>query len=244
MSLAKLLLGDYSSVGLNNKGFRHHWIKNVLSLIPSGESILDAGAGECQFKKDCSHLKYTSQDFAQYDGVGDKKGIQAGAWDRTKLDIVSDITSIPVPDGTFQNVICTEVFQHLPDPVAAIKELVRVLAPNGKLIITAPFASLTHFAPYHFGSGYNKYFYTYWSEKLNVDVLELSYNGNYFEFMAQELRYSKQVAAEYANTKQTFFEKIAMRRMLSWLQKASANNRRSEELLAFGIHFIGKKKSI
>ena len=241
MFLSKLFFGDYSKVGLNNKIIRHSWIQKTLTSLPEGESILDAGAGECQFKKYCTHLKYTSQDFAQYDGSGDGKGIQTGSWDNTKLDIVSDITNIPVPDNSFQNIMCIEVLEHLPDPVAAIKELVRILKPNGKLIITSPFASLTHYAPYHFAVGFNKYFYIHWAKELNLEVSELSYNGNYFEFLAQEIRYSEQAASLYAKRKISFLEKIAMRKILAGLQKSSEQNIGSEDLLIFGVHFIGEK---
>jgi ubiquinone/menaquinone biosynthesis C-methylase UbiE len=128
-----------------------------LKKIPAGYKILDAGAGECQFKKYCTHLNYVSQDFAQYNGDGNV-GLQMGSWDNTQLDIVSDITSIPVADGSFDAVMCTEVLEHVPDPVAALKEMNRTLRSGGYLMITVPFASLTHFAPYHFASGLNKFF--------------------------------------------------------------------------------------
>lgn len=241
MTLGNIILGDTSKVGLSNKISRHAWIHKTLASIPENETILDAGAGECQFKEFCSHLKYTSQDFGQYDGSGDGKGIQTGVWNNTKLDIVSDITNIPVPDNSFRNIMCIEVLEHLPDPVAALKELVRILEPGGKIILTAPFTSLTHFAPYHFATGFNKYFYKHWSEKLNLKVKELSFNGNYFEFLAQELRYSQQVSDIYTNKKMNLLERIALKKVLSWMQKTSIKANGSEELLAFGIHFIGEK---
>lgn len=106
------------------------WIKSKLAEIESGKSILDAGAGTLQWKPYCSHLKYTSQDFAQYDGSLDV-GLQSDDWEYPKLDIVSDITNIPVPDESFDAVLCTEVFEHLPNPNAALQELVRVTKRGG-----------------------------------------------------------------------------------------------------------------
>ena len=126
--------------------------------MPAGSRILDAGAGELRYKPLCSHLEYVSQDFAQYNGQGDGVGLQMGNWDQTHLDIVCDITQIPEPDQSFDVIMCIEVFEHLPDPLAALREFNRLLKSGGWLIITAPFNSLTHFAPYHFYTGLTNIF--------------------------------------------------------------------------------------
>lgn len=134
-----------SPVGKSNKSNRDEWLKETLNKIPQGSRILDAGAGELQYKPLCGHLDYVSQDFAQYDGIGDDKGFQMGSWDQSKLDIISDITEIPEDDGSFDAIMCVEVFEHLPEPLKAIGEFSRLLKSGGHLVITAPFCSLTHF---------------------------------------------------------------------------------------------------
>jgi len=48
---------QYPLVGKLNEKTRVEWLEKVLKNIPSGNSILDAGAGEQQFKKWCAHLK-------------------------------------------------------------------------------------------------------------------------------------------------------------------------------------------
>ena len=45
---------------------------------------------------------------------------------------------IDVPDGYFDAAICCEVMEHLWDPLAAAKELARVVKPGGVLISTTP----------------------------------------------------------------------------------------------------------
>jgi ubiquinone/menaquinone biosynthesis C-methylase UbiE len=238
----KYFLGDYSEVGLNNKQDRLKWIQTTLLALPNGWKILDAGAGEQPFRPYCKHLTYVAQDFAKYDGKGNGSGIHQGSWSNENHDIISDITAIPVESGTFDAVMCTEVLEHVPHPVDAIKEMVRVLRPGGKIIITAPFVSLTHFAPYHYSTGFNRYFYEYWLEKYNCEIKELTFNGNYFESIAQELRYSFEASIEYSGLKPGLKEKLAQRIILSFLKRNSKQAPGSKDLLAFGLMIVAEKK--
>ncbi|MCK4918255.1 MAG: class I SAM-dependent methyltransferase [Candidatus Pacebacteria bacterium] len=177
-----------SNVGTKNQETREIWLEETLLKIPQGNSILDAGAGELQYKKFCSHLDYTSQDFGKYDGKGNNEGLQTDSFDNSKLNIISDITKIPAKDNSFDALMCTEVLEHLPKPIKAIKEFSRIIKSGGKLIITAPFCSLTHFAPYYFSNGYSKYWYEKILKENDFIISEIDYNGNYFEYLAQEIR--------------------------------------------------------
>jgi len=228
-------------VGTTNESERVAWIENTLKKIPAGLTILDAGAGECQFKKFCSHLTYVAQDFAQYEGTGEI-GLQTGTWDNSQLDIVSDITSIPRPDRSFDAIMCTEVLEHVPDAVSALKELNRLLRPGGYLLITAPFASLTHFAPFHYASGFNQFFYDHHLGQFGCEILDKQMNGNYFEYIAQEVHRIKRMAKEYAGTKLNLFDKIRVHALLPLLQKLSRKGNKSNEILCFGIHIFAQKK--
>ncbi len=93
---------------------REFWVAKKLKKIKKGSKIIDAGAGECYYKKYCKHLKYVSQDFGKYNGKGDSVGIQTGKRDSSKLDIVSDIVNIPVKKESFDATLCVEVFEHIP----------------------------------------------------------------------------------------------------------------------------------
>jgi len=227
-------------VGLTNESNRIEWIRKTLAAVPEGWRILDAGAGEQQFKKNCSHLNYVAQDFGQYDGYGDGRGLQMGNWDQTKLDIISDITSIPEPNASFDAIMCTEVFEHLPEPILALKEFSRLLRSGGKLILTAPFCSLTHFAPYHFSTGFNQYWYEHHLPRHGLKIVELVKNGNYFEYLAQEIRRIDGVAQKYAN--QYVEDQWAVICILEQLQKMSKADLGSAELLCFGCHVLAEKE--
>ncbi|MBN8674534.1 MAG: class I SAM-dependent methyltransferase [Chitinophagales bacterium] len=228
-------------VGTTNEETRVQWIASALKKIPANLTLLDAGAGESQFKKYCSHLKYIAQDFAQYDGKGDT-GLQTGNWDNSKLDIVSDIAAIPLPDASVDAIMCTEVFEHIPDPVAAVKEFKRLLKPGGYLLITAPFASLTHFAPYHFASGLSRFWYEKHLPDNNFVIDELMLNGNYFEYIAQENRRLKSMTLKYTGRKINILEKIIIHLNLYILERISKRDKGSSELLCYGIHVFGRKK--
>lgn len=166
---------------------REEWVAKELSSLPKNSTILDAGAGECYYERYCSHLKYTSQDFNQYEGVGDKKGIQTGKRDVSKIDIVSDIVKIPVKGESFDSVLCVEVFEHLPRPIDALKELSRITKKRGTLILTAPFASLTHYSPYFFYSGFSPNFYKENLPKYGFEIEKIYTYGNYFDFITLEI---------------------------------------------------------
>ena len=229
------------SVGTNHVPARAAWIAQTLRNIPSGQRILDAGAGELQFKKYCNHLKYVAQDFAQYDGRGDGRGLTTGSWDQSRLDIVSDIASIPEPDESFDAIMCIEVFEHLPNPVLAIQEFARLLRPGGQLIITAPFCSLTHFAPYHFYTGFSRYFYRTHLAAHHFEIVELHENGNYFEYMASEVRRVPEVSARYTSTRLRIGELIALRMALKVFERLNRNDRGSSEILHVGCHVRAMK---
>jgi ubiquinone/menaquinone biosynthesis C-methylase UbiE len=229
------------SVGTKNESDRVLWLENTLTKIPNGLRVLDAGAGEQQFKKFCSHLDYVSQDFAEYDGKGDNKGLQTGNWNRENLDIVCDITSIPEPDGSFDGILCTEVFEHLPNPILALSEFSRLLRPNGFLIITAPFCSLTHFSPYHFYSGFNRYFYEEHLVRQGFTITALQANGNFFEYLAQEVRRIPEVANMYSEGNINRLERLALGILLKTLQRLSEKDKGSSDLLSFGFHVMATK---
>lgn len=52
--------------------------------------------------------------------------------------ILGDVEAMPLDDGTFGTVLCTEVLEHVPDPRQALTEIRRVLVPGGVLIGSVP----------------------------------------------------------------------------------------------------------
>ena len=166
---------------------RDKWLERNLSLLKKNDRILDAGAGELRYKKYCSHLDYVSQDFGEYEKNKINDGLKSSKWDTSKVDIICDITNIPVPDESFDAIMCIEVLEHLPEPMLALDEFQRILKPGGKLILTAPFSSNLHMAPYHFYTGFTKFWYEYHLDKRNFNINEITFNGDWHSLLRQEV---------------------------------------------------------
>lgn len=238
----KIILVNW--VGLLNYRTRDLWVQARLKEIPQGQTILDAGAGIEMYKNSCSHLKYTSQDFGEFTGaMTERDKMTTDENFNTKLcDIISDITSIPVANNSFDVILCTEVFEHIPEPALAIKEFSRIIRQGGRVIITAPFCSLTHQAPFYFANGYSKYWYEKVLEEYGFEIKEISYNGNFFEYLAQELRRIPSVSKTYLSKKINFFTKIQIYLLLRRLYRLSIKDKESHELLCFGLQVVAIKK--
>jgi SAM-dependent methyltransferase len=169
-----------------NEESRNIWLKKTLAAIPVGSRLLDAGAGELRNRSLCKHLIYVSQDFGGYQGE-ETEGLQSGRWDTSQIDLISDITAIPEPDGAFDAILCSEVLDHVPDPTKALDELTRLLKSGGKLILTAPFSSIVHQAPYHYCTGFSRYWYEHHLPQRGFRIEELTPNGTWFSCCQQEL---------------------------------------------------------
>ena len=171
--------------GNDNEVKRSAFIKDWIIALPKDSTLLDAGAGPQRFKKYSKHLNYISQDFGSYEG-GDMYGNKS-IWQSKSCSIISDICDIPLENESIDNILCSEVFEHLPNPHLALKELTRLLKKGGTILITAPFRCLYHQEPFFFYSGFSKYWYEHFGKENNLKILKIKPNGNYFTDLAQEV---------------------------------------------------------
>lgn len=164
-----------------NQAERDRWVADQAAKVPAGSRVLDIGAGACQYRKLFTHCRYETHDFAQLSAEALFAGVGYG-----RIDYVSDITAIPVPDATFDAALCTEVLEHVPDPVAAVNEFARIIKPGGRLLLTAPLGSGIHQAPYHFYGGYTPFWYRKFLSEAGFDDIQIEPNGGFFKFYGQE----------------------------------------------------------
>jgi SAM-dependent methyltransferase len=169
-----------------NQYGRDRFVQAEAARIVPGSRVLDVGAGSCPYRNLFAHCEYKSHDFIRLrpDQLLGRQGYGA-------IDYVSDILSIPVSDASFDVVLCTEMLEHVPEPILAVKEFARILKPGGRLLLTAPLGSGLHQDPYHFYGGYTPHWYHKFLEEAGFGDITVEANGGFFKHWGQEnLRFS------------------------------------------------------
>ncbi len=108
----------------------------VGELVPAGARVLDCAAGTGEFSlavaKRAGSVLCTDQSEAML-ARARKKAARRGL---SNLQFAHrDITALSDPDGSFDAVIAANVLHLLPQPEVAVRELWRVAAPGGRLIL-------------------------------------------------------------------------------------------------------------
>ncbi len=94
--------------------------------------VLRRGADVVAFDQDPAELENVAAMFVAMDKAGE---VPPGATGRT---VTGDALDMPFPDASFDTVIAAEVLEHIPDDMAAMREIVRVLKPGGLVAVTVP----------------------------------------------------------------------------------------------------------
>jgi SAM-dependent methyltransferase len=169
-------------------------------LIQPGATVLDVGAGSCPYRNLFGHAIYKTHDFIQLnpEQLRGKQGYG-------KVDYVGDICMIPTPDKSFEVLLCTEVLEHVPEPIRALNEFARILKPGGKLIITAPLGSSLHQEPFHFYGGYTPYWYKKFLVEAGFEQIVIEQNGGAYSLFGQECMRFVINLAPWSNWRNLFF---------------------------------------
>ena len=92
--------------------------------------VLDCGAG------------YPTQSFANV--------VQFDMFRFPSTDVAGDALRLPFADSSFDAVISQAVLEHVTDPFAYAREVLRVLKPGGKVLVDAAFMQPVHAYPHHY----------------------------------------------------------------------------------------------
>ncbi|WP_138992918.1 bifunctional 2-polyprenyl-6-hydroxyphenol methylase/3-demethylubiquinol 3-O-methyltransferase UbiG [Larkinella sp. C7] len=146
------------------------YIRRVAQLVPAGTTLLDVGAGECQYKPFFSHARYLSTDWC---GTTDHHRYSAG------IDYICPADELPLANEQVDFVLCTQVLEHVRYPEKVIQELGRVLKPGGLLFLTVPQSWEEHEQPYDFHR-FTQFALRAYADDHGFDVVEIRPQGGRF----------------------------------------------------------------
>ena len=144
--------------------------------LAPGARVLDAGAGEGNYKPRFARQRYVGLDL----GVGD------AAWDYSRLDAVGDLAALPFRDGAFDAAINIVTLEHVREPARVVEEMARVLAPRGRVLIVAPHEWEEHQQPHDYYR-YTRYGLRYLLERAGFEEIRVEPVGGIFRLLSRRL---------------------------------------------------------
>jgi SAM-dependent methyltransferase len=151
--------------------------------LERGARVLDAGAGEAPYRELFDHCEYVTADWAE--------SMHPGA---RGADVISSLHDLPIADASFDAVLCTQVLEHVDDPVAVLDELHRTLRPGGSLWLTVPLTWPLHEEPFDFFR-YTPYSMNTLLGRAGFVQVEVGARNGYFVTIAQLLRLARDAVA-------------------------------------------------
>jgi 2-polyprenyl-3-methyl-5-hydroxy-6-metoxy-1,4-benzoquinol methylase len=149
-------------------------ISTAIEKYASGGKALDVGCGGQPFRAalESRGCKYFSLDVSPTPGVS--------------VDFLSPIDA-PLPPalieaGPYDFILCTEVLEHVADWPRAFENLAKLLAPNGKLLLTAPHFYFLHEEPYDFFRP-TLHAFAHFAARHNLTVLESKQLGDAWDLL-------------------------------------------------------------
>ena len=136
MSFWDRIAGLYDLAEFTNRRVNSAAVTRVAQLIPDGARVLDCAAGTGAFTLAaarraesvlCTDLSQAMLDRAE------KKARKKSLSNITFA--LRDLTALPEEGGSFTVVLAANVLHLLPEPEKAVRELWRVTAPGGRLIL-------------------------------------------------------------------------------------------------------------
>jgi ubiquinone/menaquinone biosynthesis C-methylase UbiE len=111
----------------------NEWLDKFLTARGDGLQMLDVGCGTGY------HMaRYRERGFALTGVDGSAEMLQqAREINPTMAFHQGDVDKLPLPDNTFDLILCIEVLRYLPDIVPCLREMARVLKPGGMALVTA-----------------------------------------------------------------------------------------------------------
>lgn len=143
------------------------------SKLSADARVLDAGAGARPYEPIFHRQKYESCDMP-------------GGFYKQKHDFECFLHAIPQSDNSYDIVVNTQVLEHVPDPLAVLCELNRVLKPGGRLLLSVPLNGPLHGEPWHFFQ-FTHYGIAELARRANFEIEECEKIGGAFWTLGKRL---------------------------------------------------------
>jgi len=141
---------------------------SINQYVKAGSTIADVGCGEQPMRP------LIKEKGGQYIGIDVSQNSQ------NNVDIVCSATSIELADNSVDNILCTEVIEHIPDIDKVFSELTRILRSDGYIILTCPFLYFLHEEPHDFNRP-TPHLIQHMADKYSLRVVKLEKTGNEIE---------------------------------------------------------------
>lgn len=139
-AIRKYLNRIFDPVFLTQIRLREALESTIAPLAVDGVRCLDVGCGDRPYEYLFKRGSYTGIDVED----------SGRTWDMKQPDYFYDGKVFPFPDGSFDIVISTQVLEHVPDPLAVLKEMARVCEQGGEVVISLPFVYQEHEEPFDY----------------------------------------------------------------------------------------------
>jgi SAM-dependent methyltransferase len=107
--------------------------------ITTGDVVLDVGCGEGGVLAFCARLGAHVIAIDMHEGTLDVARRCIAETEARQADFYcASANCLPVADGAASRIICTEVLEHVEDPAAVVRELVRVGQPGALYLFSVP----------------------------------------------------------------------------------------------------------
>ncbi len=103
------------------------------------------------------------------------------------IDIQADAGRLPVRSHTFDWVLCSELLEHVENPLGVLREAFRVLKVSGSLVITVPFLFRLHTDPIDVAR-YTSWFWHRQLEEIGFTEIRVEKQGLFWSVMVDMMR--------------------------------------------------------
>ncbi|MBR9847723.1 MAG: class I SAM-dependent methyltransferase [Algicola sp.] len=138
---------DFTELKLETQNLDVYYIRHsIFSAIKKVSekfegTLLDVGCGKMPYKD----YLMTNSDISEYIGLDIENAIEYDS--HIKPDFTWDGVTMPFEKNSYNCAMATEVLEHCPKPELILKEINRVLKPEGILFFTVPFLWNLHEVP-------------------------------------------------------------------------------------------------